>query len=186
MASLASLRLAYSVRYASSYLKLRNQRSIMILSAHRLLPSMLWRIPLLRIKSMYLSLVNWLPWSELMRPCLIGTVHDCITKQIRTDFCLLHALRQIHLWINRWNVHFTHISACFTATNMISAQFKLSRHLTGSSGRIIRMQMVNDSFAFQFFLWNGDAAIIYAGMIDSKQLCTGRNWKFFSRRKVSD
>ena len=60
MASLASLRLAYSVRYASSYLKLRNQRSIMILSAQRLLPSMLCRIPLSRIKSMYLSLVNWL------------------------------------------------------------------------------------------------------------------------------
>ena len=100
MASLASLRLAYSVRYASTYLKLRNQRSIMILSANRLLPSMLCRIPLLRIKSMY----------------------------------------------------FTHISACFTASNLIFSQFKLSGHLTDSPGRIIRMQMVNDRFAFQFFL----------------------------------
>ena len=134
MASLASLRLAYSVRYASSYLKLRNQRSIMILSAHRLLPSMLCRIPLLRIKSMY----------------------------------------------------FTHISACFTASNLISAQFKLSRHLTGSPDRIIRMQMVNDRFAFQFFLRNRESTVIHTGTIDSKQLCTGRNWQFFSRRKASD
>ena len=38
---LASLRLAYSVRYASSYLKLRNQCSIMMLSAQRLLLSIL-------------------------------------------------------------------------------------------------------------------------------------------------
>ena len=29
------------------------------------------------------------------------------------------------------------------STNLISAQFKLSRHLTGSPSRIIRMQMVN-------------------------------------------
>ena len=29
------------------------------------------------------------------------------------------------------------------STNLISAQFKLSRHLTGSPNRIIRMQMVN-------------------------------------------
>lgn len=169
MASLASLRLAYSVRYASSYLKLRNQRSIMILSAHRLLPSMLhWNI------------------CNVNRPCLIGTVYDCITKQIWTDFCLLHALRQIHLWINRCNVHFTHISACFTATNLISAQFKLSRHLTGSPGRIIRMQMVNDRFAFQFFLRNRESTVIHTGTIDSKQLCTSRNWQSFSRRKASD
>ena len=30
------------------------------------------------------------------------------------DFCLLHALRQIHLWINWCNVHFTHsIDECY-------------------------------------------------------------------------
>ena len=97
------------------------------------------------------SMLHW-NVCNVNRPCLIGTVNDCVTKQIRTDFCLLHALRQIHLWINWCNVHFTHISARFTATNLISAQFKLSRHLTGSPGRIIRMQMVNDRLAFQFFL----------------------------------
>lgn len=40
IAFLASRILLYWVRYVSSYLKLRNHRSIMTLSAHRLLPSM--------------------------------------------------------------------------------------------------------------------------------------------------
>ena len=96
------------------------------------------------------SMLHW-NVCNVNRPCLIGTVCDCITKQIWTDFCLLHALRQIYLWVNQCNVHFTHISACFTATNLIYTQFKLSRHLTGSPCRIVRMQMVKDSFAFQFF-----------------------------------
>ena len=121
------------------------------------------------------SVLHW-NVCNVNRPCLIGTVYDCVTKQIWTNFCLLHALRQIHLWINRCNVHFTHISACFTATNLISAQFKLSRHLTGSPSRVIRMQMVNDSFAFQFFLRNREPTVIHTGTVDFKQLCTGRNW----------
>ena len=54
----------YWVRYASSYLKLLNHRSIMILSAQRLLPSMLWRIWFSLRKFMYSLLVNWQPWSE--------------------------------------------------------------------------------------------------------------------------
>ena len=59
------------------------------------------------------SMLHW-NVCNVNRPCLIGTVYDCVTKQIRTDFCLLHALRQIHLWINRCNVHFLH---CFLQEN---------------------------------------------------------------------
>ena len=56
--------LVYWVRYASSYLKLRNHLSIIILSAQRLLPSMLWRMWFSLRKFMYSLLVNWHPWSE--------------------------------------------------------------------------------------------------------------------------
>ena len=63
---LASFEISIPARYASSYLKLRNQRSIMILSAQRAFAIHALPILLSRIKSMYLSLVNWLIRSELM------------------------------------------------------------------------------------------------------------------------
>lgn len=60
-AALASLMLCHSVRQASSYLKDWNHRSILMLSAQRLLPSMLWRTWFSLRNSLYSWLVNWHP-----------------------------------------------------------------------------------------------------------------------------
>ena len=116
----------YDLQYVSSYLNLQNQRALTILSAHRLLPSMLCRIPLLLIDTTAVpvdnscqlkkSVFHWNVWSM--------TDLDGLWPhyELNTDK-LLPALQR--------------------STNLISAQFKLSRHLTGSPSRIIRMQMVN-------------------------------------------
>ena len=86
------------------------------------------------------------------RPCLIWLVYDCITKKIRTHLCLLHSFGKIHLWIDRVNIHLIHISSCFAPTNMITTGFQLCRHLSCAPGGIIRMEMIYDLFAGQFFV----------------------------------
>ena len=58
-------------------------------------------------------------------PCLIWTVDNGVTKQIRADFCLLHTFGKIHLWIDRINPHFNHIAARFPASHLMTTHFQL-------------------------------------------------------------
>ena len=60
-------------------------------------------------------------------------------------------LGKIHLWIDWINVHFIHVASGFAAANVISSGFQLCRHLSCAPGRMIRMEMINDLFAGQFF-----------------------------------
>ena len=119
-------------------------------------------------------------------PCLVWPVYHRITQEIGTYLGLLHPLRKIHFRINGINVHLIHITPCFASADLISTGFQLRRHLPGTPGGIIRMQMVNDLLTGQFFFRNRRAFIINAGTINTKKPGTNRSGEFFSRQKVLD
>ena len=119
-------------------------------------------------------------------PCLVWPVYHRITQEIGTYLGLLHPLRKIHFRINGINVHLIHITPCFASADLISTGFQLRRHLSGTPGWIICMQMVNDLLAGQFFFRNRRAFIINAGTINTEKPGTNRSGEFFSRQKVLD
>ena len=119
-------------------------------------------------------------------PCLVWSVYHCITQEIRTYPGLLHPLRKIHFRINGINIHLIHITPCFASADLISTGFQLRRHLSGTPGWIIRMQMVNDLLTGQFFVRYWRAFIINAGTINTEKPGTNRSGELFSRQKVLD
>ena len=123
---------------------------------------------------------------NINRPCLVWPVYHRITQEIGTYLGLLHPLRKIHFRINGINVHLIHITPCFASADLISTGFQLRRHLPGTPGGIICMQMVNDLLTGQFFFRNRRAFIINAGTINTKKPGTNRSGEFFSRQKVLD
>ena len=119
-------------------------------------------------------------------PCLVWPVYHRITQEIGTYLGLLHPLRKIHFRINGINVHLIHITPCFASADLISTGFQLRRHLSGTPGWIIRMQMVNDLLTGQFFVRYWRAFIINAGTINTEKPGTNRSGELFSRQKVLD
>src|SRR5699024_11678497 len=87
---------------------------------------------------------------------------------------------------NGINVHLIHITPCFASADLIATGFQLCRHLPGTPGGIVCMQMVNDLLASQFFFGNRRAFIINAGTIDTEKPGTNRSGELFSRQKVLD
>ena len=115
------------------------------------------------------------------------SVYHCITQEIGTYPGLLHPLRKIS-FSDKWeiNIHLIHITPCFASADLISTGFQLRRHLSGTPGWIIRMQMVNDLLTGQFFVRYWRAFIINAGTINTEKPGTNRSGELFSRQKVLD
>ena len=63
---------------------------------------------------------------------------------------MLLTLGKIHPGIDGINSHLTHITCSFTSTNKISSPLKLCSKLTGSPGRIIRMDMIDYTLTCEF------------------------------------
>ena len=51
----------------------------------------------------------------------------------------LHTFRKVHFWIAWINPHFIHITARFPAANLMPSLLQLSRQLSCSPGRVIRV-----------------------------------------------
>ena len=123
---------------------------------------------------------------DVNRPGLIRPVYDGITKQIRADFGLLHSFGKVHFRIDWIDSHLIHISAGFFTADSVTAGFQLFRHLSGTPRRVIRMQMIDDLFAVEFFLRNRSTFIIDTGAVHIKKSSTCRNRKFLSLQKALD
>ena len=86
------------------------------------------------------------------RPRLIWSVYDGVTEKIRTYLGLLHPLGEIHLRIDWINIHFIHITTCFTASHMMTSVFELYGHLSCAPSRIVCMKTINNRFTSQLFV----------------------------------
>lgn len=82
--------------------------------------------------------------------CLIWLIYDSITEQIRTYLGLLHTLGKVHLRIDWINIHFIHITSCFSTSHMISSSLQLGGHLSCTPGWVICMEMIDNLFTSQF------------------------------------
>lgn len=88
--------------------------------------------------------------SNVNRPSLIWRIYDSITKKVGTYLGFLHPLGEIHLRVDWINIHLIHIPTCFTTSNMIASFLEPGRHLSGTPGWVIDIQMSDNLLTSQF------------------------------------